>query len=74
LACFGLNSWRYCAEEPQITRPSGVFGRGRGHPAALNFGDPFSYALAKVQALPLLFKGNDFSETDIVPAVSVAHE
>ena len=42
-----------------------VFGKGSGHPAALNFGDLFSYALAKVRGLPLLFKGNDFSETDI---------
>jgi ribonuclease VapC len=46
-----------------------VFGKGSSHPAALNFGDLFSYALAKVRALPLLFKGNDFSETDIVPAL-----
>ncbi len=42
-----------------------VFGKGSGHPAALNFGDLFSYALAKVRNLPLLFKGNDFGETDI---------
>ncbi len=34
-------------------------------PAALNFGDIFAYALAKTRNLPLLFKGNDFSETDI---------
>ena len=40
------------------------FGRGR-HPAELNFGDCFSYALAKSLDLPLLFKGNDFSKTDI---------
>jgi len=45
-----------------------VFGKGSGHPAALNFGDLFSYALAKVRGLPLLFKGNDFGETDVVPA------
>jgi ribonuclease VapC len=45
-----------------------VFGKGSGHPAALNFGDLFSYALAKVRNLPLLFKGADFAETDIVPA------
>ena len=45
-----------------------AFGRGSGHPAALNFGDVFSYALAKVRNLPLLFKGNDFAETDIRPA------
>ena len=40
------------------------FGRGR-HPAELNFGDCFSYALAKSLDLPLLFKGNEFSKTDI---------
>jgi ribonuclease VapC len=42
-----------------------AFGKGSGHPAALNFGDVFSYGLAKVRGLPLLFKGNDFSQTDI---------
>jgi ribonuclease VapC len=42
-----------------------AFGRGSGHLAGLNFGDLFSYALAKVRDLPLLFKGNDFAETDI---------
>lgn len=46
-----------------------VFGKGSGHPAALNFGDLFGYALAKVRGVPLLFKGNDFSETDIPPAL-----
>ena len=40
------------------------FGKGR-HPAALNFGDCFSYALAKATGEPLLFKGDDFSQTDI---------
>jgi len=43
------------------------FGRGR-HRAALNIGDCFSYALAKATGLPLLFKGNDFAQTDIPPA------
>ncbi len=43
------------------------YGKGR-HPAALNFGDCFSYALAKVSEEPLLFKGNDFSKTDIKQA------
>jgi len=47
-----------------------AFGRGSGHPAAINFGDVFSYALAKVRNLPLLFKGNDFAETDIQPALA----
>jgi ribonuclease VapC len=40
------------------------FGKGR-HPAGLNFGDCFSYALARSLDEPLLFKGNDFSQTDI---------
>ncbi len=43
------------------------FGKGN-HPARLNFGDCFSYALAKTTGEPLLFKGNDFSQTDIQPA------
>ena len=43
------------------------FGRGN-HPAALNFGDCFAYALAEVSREPLLFKGNDFARTDIVAA------
>jgi len=44
------------------------FGKGSGHPAGLNFGDCFSYALAKVSGEPLLFKGDDFAHTDIEPA------
>lgn len=44
------------------------YGKGQ-HPAALNFGDTFAYALASVRGLPLLFKGNDFARTDVVPAV-----
>jgi len=40
------------------------FGKGR-HLAALNFGDCFAYALAKAHKEPLLFKGDDFSQTDI---------
>jgi len=40
------------------------FGKGR-HPAGLNYGDCFSYALAKSLAIPLLFKGDDFAQTDI---------
>jgi ribonuclease VapC len=47
-----------------------AFGRGSGHPAALNFGDVFSYALAKARGLPLLFKGNDFNQTDIAIALA----
>jgi ribonuclease VapC len=44
------------------------FGRGR-HSARLNFADCFSYALAAIWKEPLLFKGNDFSQTDIEPAL-----
>jgi len=40
------------------------FGEGR-HPASLNFGDCFSYALARLTQEPLLFKGDDFSQTDL---------
>ncbi len=46
-----------------------AFGKGNGHPASLNFGDVFSYALAKTRGLPLIFKGEDFAETDIARAV-----
>jgi len=46
------------------------FGRGSGSPAKLNFGDCFSYAAAKVTGEPLLFKGNDFTHTDIPSGVS----
>jgi len=45
------------------------FGRGSGHPAALNFGDCFAYALAKETGEPILFKGDDFSRTDLTPAL-----
>ena len=43
---------------------------GKGHGAALNYGDCFSYALAKHLGAPLLFKGDDFSQTDIEAAAS----
>jgi ribonuclease VapC len=45
------------------------YGRGSGHPARLNFGDCFAYALARARGEPLLFKGNDFIHTDIEPAL-----
>lgn len=45
------------------------FGRGSGHSAKLNFGDCFAYALAKEVGEPLLFKGADFSATDVIAAV-----
>ena len=48
-----------------------AYGRRSGHPAKLNFGDLFSYALAKVRGVPLLFKGDDFSRTDIQSAAAL---
>ena len=44
------------------------FGKGSGHPAALNFGDCFAYALAKDVGEPLLYKGDDFGHTDVQTA------
>jgi ribonuclease VapC len=53
------------AEQAEVARQAYVnYGKGR-HPAKLNLGDCCSYALAKVSGLPLLFKGDDFSKTDI---------
>ena len=45
------------------------YGKGR-HPAALNLGDCISYGLAKALQAPLLFKGDDFAATDLVPALA----
>lgn len=48
------------------------FGKGSGHPARLNFGDCFAYALAAESGEPLLFKGDDFGHTDVTPALPPA--
>jgi ribonuclease VapC len=54
------------AEQARIARQAHRdFGRGSGHPAKLNFGDCFAYALAKAKREPLLCKGNDFVHTDL---------
>ena len=45
------------------------FGKGGGHPAKLNVGDCFAYALAKAMAEPILFKGEDFRLTDLTSAL-----
>lgn len=44
------------------------YGKGSGHPANLNFGDCFSYALARDKREPILYKGDDFVHTDLRPA------
>jgi ribonuclease VapC len=46
------------------------FGKGSGHPAGLNFGDCFAYALAKATGEPILFKGDDFRRTDLTSALT----
>ncbi len=57
------------ADQAHIARQAfREYGKGR-HPAGLNFGDCFSYALARAEGLPLLFKGNDFAQTDVEPAL-----
>ncbi|HCX85521.1 MAG TPA: PIN domain nuclease [Micrococcales bacterium] len=45
------------------------FGRGSGSPARLNYGDVMSYAVAAVAGSPLLYAGDDFSHTDVLPAL-----
>ena|SRR6266481_1246680 len=56
------------SEQAEIARIAWrIYGKGR-HRAALNYGDCFAYALAKATGSPLLFKGDDFSHTDIKPA------
>ena len=56
------------AQGREASRAFSRFGKGR-HPAGLNFGDCFSDALARRLGEPLLFKGRDFSATDVEPAV-----
>jgi ribonuclease VapC len=55
-------------EQAHIARQAFIdFGKGR-HPAGLNYGDCFSYALSKTTREPLLFKGKDFAKTDLTAA------
>lgn len=59
----------FTAEQARIARDGWRrFGRGR-HPAGLNLGDLFAYALAQERGEPLLFKGDDFARTDVKPAL-----
>jgi ribonuclease VapC len=58
------------ADHVRIAREAHLrFGKGMGHPAQFNFGDCFSYALAKSLDVPLLYKGGDFAKTDIKSAL-----
>lgn len=69
---FGILSVAFTSEHAEAAKEAYLsFGRGSGHPAQLNMGDCFSYALAKTRNLPLLFKGDDFVHTDLRPALAV---
>ena len=65
----GISIEPFTVEQAYLARQAfHDFGKGR-HPAGLNFGDCFAYTLAKTTGEPLLFKGDDFRKTDIVPAL-----
>ena len=60
----------FTADHARIAREAyRDYGKGSGHPAKLNFGDCFAYALARERGEPLLFKGDDFAQTDVVSAL-----
>lgn len=62
----GIDITPVTAEQARLAREAyRRYGRGSGHAAKLNFGDCFAYALAKDRDMPLLFKGDDFSRTDV---------
>jgi ribonuclease VapC len=66
LAAWGIETVPLSVEQARIARAAyRRFGRGSGHPARLNLGDCFAYALARDLGEPLLFKGADFALTDI---------
>ncbi len=66
---FALSIVAVTADHARIARQAyRDYGKGTGHPARLNFGDCFAYALAKSEGEPLLFKGEDFALTDIEAA------
>jgi ribonuclease VapC len=65
----GITIEPFTVEQAHIARQAfHDFGKGR-HPAGLNFGDCFAYALSKFSGEPLLYKGENFKNTDIVPAL-----
>lgn len=65
----GIETVPFDAEQAaRATRAYRDFGRGSGHPAGLNLGDCYSYALADVSGAPLLYVGDDFAHTDIASA------
>ena len=69
IAFFGIALEPVTIEQARLARVAyREFGKGN-HPAKLNFGDCFAYALAKATGEPLLFKGGDFAQTDVARAL-----
>ncbi len=70
LELLGVEIVPFTAEQSDIARQAlREYGRASGHPARLNLGDSFSYALAAEAVEPLLFVGEDFSQTDVESVV-----
>jgi ribonuclease VapC len=73
LARLGIGVVPLSVEATEFARQAyGRYGKGVGSPAVLNYGDVMSYGVARAEGEPLLFKGGDFSETDIVSAASAS--
>lgn len=69
LDAWGIDVVPLTASQARIAREAHRdYGRGSGHAARLNLGDCYAYALASDTGQPLLFKGDDFTHTDISPA------
>ena len=69
LRAASIETIAFTADHAAVARQAFLrYGKGR-HPAALNFGDCIAYATARLEAMPLLFKGDDFRLTDIEPAI-----
>ena len=70
LARFALTVEPFTEDQARLARQAyRDFGRGSGHPARLNMGDCYAYALAKATGEPLLYKGDDFVHTDVRSAL-----
>lgn len=66
----GITVVDFDAQQSDVAlRAYAEYGKCSGHPAQLNFGDTFSYALASIRDEPLLYVGDDFSHTDLRPAL-----
>ncbi len=72
LAVAGVQVEPVTSRQAEIARQAyRDYGKGSGHPAGLNFGDCFAYALARLTGQPLLYKGGDFAQTDVEPALGL---